>query len=270
MKYSTKVVLQMTDVIGEYITVEKDEHHYNGPVDLCCGPSGEEEGLQGNSADFSRTLEGAFNTSFANQQDALQSLQTTINQIKSGQTGPGFSGEENAALISGIENQGAAAARNTVQAAQDRTSGQVFNGQTDSSGLARTSAIAKQIQEQAGSAAATNTANALNAETAANFDQGRKNAVTAASGLTALAGQYGGAADASMSGAINENNASFQQANKINQEKGAMMADIAGLATGAVKTGLSFASGGLSNLGDGGWDAGAFFQGGVDALGGNG
>jgi hypothetical protein len=49
-----------------------------------------------------------------------------------------------------------------------------------------------------------------------------------------------------------------------------MAADIMGAVTGAAKTGLSFASGGLSNLGDGGWDPGAFFQGGMDALGGNG
>jgi len=237
---------------------------------MYCGPSGEEEGLQANSADFARTLDANYSESFANQQDVLQHLQAKINQISSGQTGPGFSGEENAALISGIQNQGAAQERNVTQAVMDRSAGQVFDGMTDSSGLARASAINKQIQERASSAAATNTANALNAETAANFGQGRANAVTAASGLTALAGQYGGAADASMSGAINENAQSFGQANKINQEKNAMAADIMGAVTGAAKTGLSFASGGLSNLGDGGWDAGAFFQGGMDALGGNG
>lgn len=206
------------------------------------GPSGSEEGLQGQSADFAKTLDANYATLFGEQQATVGRLQSVLGQIQSGETGPGFGGGENAALISQIQNQGAAAARNTTQAVQDRTSGQVFNGQTDSSGLARTSAINKQIQEQAGSAAATNTANALSAETAANFGQGRRNAETAASGLSTLAGIQ--SPNASAEAGISSNKNSFDQASKIQQQQSQMMSMVGGL----VQSGLGALSGGLGNL----------------------
>src|SRR5258708_2482001 len=174
------------------------------------GASGAETAAQGQIADFSKTLNANYSTLFGEQQATLGRLQSTLSQIQSGETGPGFGGAENAALISQIQNQGAATARNVTQAVQDRAAGQVFNGQTDSSGLARTSAINKQIGEQASSAAATNTANALTAETAANFAQGRQNAVQTASGLSTLAGIQN--PNAAASGTIEANKQSFEQA----------------------------------------------------------
>jgi len=206
------------------------------------GPSGAEEGAQGQIADFSRTLDANYQTLFGEHQATLGRLQSTLSQIQSGETGPGFGGAENAALISKIQNEGAAQARNVVQAVQDRSAGQVFNGQTDSSGLARTSAINKQIQEQASSAAATSTAQQLAAETAANFGQGRRNAETTASGLAQLAGLE--SPDAAASATISANKSSFDQASKIQDQKQQAMKMIGGIA----QAGLGALSGGLGNL----------------------
>lgn len=244
MKYSTKVVLQMTDVIGEYITVEKDQHDWDGPVALCCGPSGAEEGIAGQEGSLASTLAGDFNTQFANQQGTLSQLQSRINQI--GNTGPGFSGSENAARISNIVNQGGALARNTTQAAQDRGAGQVFGGASDSSGLARTSAISKQISEEGSAIAGAQTSNALINEQAENFQQGRANNAAAISGFDVLSGKYNPLGYAQSAG--QNLNQAFGEQDKINQEKSQMQSDVAGLITGAAKAGLGLATGGLTNL----------------------
>ena len=208
------------------------------------GPSGAEEGAQGQIADFSRTLNANYQTIFGEQQGTIGRLNSVLSQIQSGETGPGFGGAENAALISKIQNEGAAQARNVTQAVQDRTAGQVFNGMTDSSGLARTSAINKQIQEQAASAAATSTAQQLAAETAANYGQGRRNAETTASGLASLAGLEN--PNAAAGATIEANKQAFDQADKIQQEKVAQTQGIIGAVTGA---GLEALTGGLSNIG---------------------
>jgi hypothetical protein len=211
-----------------------------------CGPSSQEEGLQASSSSFANTLQGAYSTLFPQQQATLAQLNSKLSQISSGETGPGFSGAEDAARTSQIVNQGAADARNVTQAVQDRGAGQVFGGEGDSSGLARTSAINKQVQEQASSAAAGRTSNALTNLTAENYAQGRENAKVAANGFDILAGLQNPTPYANE--AISENSQSFGQADKINQEKNQMQSDIAGLVTGVAKTGLGLATGGISNL----------------------
>jgi hypothetical protein len=266
MRYSTRVVLQMTDVIGEYITVEKDEHDYNGPVALCCGPSPEEETISGEQSSLASTLRGNYNTVFGEQQQTMDQLNSTLNKISTGDTGLGFSAAEDAARQSQIINQGAANARNATQAAEDFSAGKTFNGSTDSSGLARTGGIAQQVRETAQSQADTNTANQLTKLTAANYDQGRANVDRTAAGLATLAQIQNPNPVAGAAGS--ELNSAFGSADKINQENNAVEADIAGAVTGAAKTGLSFASGGLSNLGPGS-GVGDFFSGGLNALAGN-
>lgn len=206
------------------------------------GPSGAEEGAQGQIADFSKTLDANYQTIFGEQQATVGRLQSVLSQIQSGETGPGFGGAENAALISQIQNQGAAAARDTAQAVIDRSAGRVFNGQTDTSGLARTSAINKQIQEEAASKAATATAGALSAETAANYAQGRKNAETTASGLSTLAGIEN--PNAAASSTIEANKVSFDQAAKIQQQKQQATQMVGGIA----EAGLGILGGGIGNL----------------------
>jgi hypothetical protein len=92
MKYSTRVVLQMTDQIGEYILIEKDAYDFDGQPDLCCGPSSQEETEANATEGFTNTLMGNYAQLFGNQQTTLQNLNAEIGKIQSGQQTPGFSG----------------------------------------------------------------------------------------------------------------------------------------------------------------------------------
>jgi len=267
VKYSTRVVLQMTEDPAVYVVVDKDSHEFSGQPDLACGPSGEEQGLEASSSSFSRTLQGAYQTLFGQQQGTLAQLNSRLNQIASGTTGPGFGADELNAKTSQIVNQAAANARNVEQAESNLSAGQVFAGQSDTSGLARASAIRQQLTGEAESAAETQKANALENLTATNYAQGRENAIRTVGGLQTLAGLESPTPYASE--AVNENQAAFGQANKINQENNQKWSDIAGGITGLVKTGLSFASGGLANMGEGS-GIGDFFSGGLQALSGKG
>jgi hypothetical protein len=262
MKVITKAVFDIESM--KWIEVESYE--YEGPVALCCGPSSEEETISGEQSNLASTLKANYNTVFGEQQQTMDQLNSTLNKISTGQTGLGFSAAEDAARQSQIINQGAASARNATQAAQDFAAGHTFNGSTDSSGLARESGINQQIRETAQSQADTNTANQLTKLTAANYDQGRANVDRTAAGLATLAQIQNPNPVAGAAGS--ELNSAFGSADKINQENNAVEADIAGAVTGAAKTGLSFASGGLSNLGPGS-GVGDFFTGGLNALAGN-
>ena len=256
MKVITKAVLDMETM--EWIHVES--YDYEGPVDRCCGSSGEEKSLEGSSSAFAKTLQGVFGTALESQKGVLSKLAGVINRISTGMTGPGYGAQEQADRVNQIKTTTAAAERNTQQALQDRSAGQVFGGQSDSSGLGRTSAINKQVAGQVTSNLENKESDLLNQEMIQNYEQGRANAVTTASGLNTLAGDYGAEAGMSETEAINENQIAFQQANKINQENNQWQSDLAGLATGLVKTGASVATGGLS----GGW------KGALTALGGGG
>ena len=258
MKYSTQVVLEMTDVIGEYIVVEKDSHEFSGAADLACGPTNEEKGLQASSDSFSKTLQGAYNTLFSQQQGTLTQLNSRLNQIGAGTTGPGFGASELQARTSQIVNQAGANARNLEQAEANQSAGQTFAGQQDSSGLARSSAIRQQLTGEAESAAETQKSNALENLSAENYATGRNNAITMAGGLETLAGienptPYAGAA-------INENQASFGQAKDIQQQQAQEDAAIAGGITSAAMDAATFGAGALA--GNQGFD----LQGGLSAL----
>ena len=255
----------MTEDPAVYVVVDKDSHEFSGQPDLACGPSGEEQGLEASSSSFSRTLQGAYQTLFGQQQGTLAQLNSRLNQIASGTTGPGFGADELNAKTSQIVNQAAANARNVEQAESNLSAGQVFAGQSDTSGLARASAIRQQLTGEAESAAETQKANALENLTATNYAQGREN-------VADLQGLPDGGLESPTpyaSEAVNENQAAFGQANKINQENNQKWSDIAGGITGLVKTGLSFASGGLANMGEGS-GIGDFFSGGLQALSGKG
>jgi hypothetical protein len=204
---------------------------------------------------------------FSQQQDTLAQLNSEIQQIKTGTTGPGFSAPELAAKTSQIETGAAAGARNAQQAAQNQGAGQTF-GDT-ASGLQ--SGIRKQIAGQIASNATTNEANQLTNLTAENYAQGRANAAATMGGLSTIAGienplGYAGAA----SGATQ---AGFDEANKINEQEIAKAQAVTGLITGGLSTGLKFLTGGLGNLdqtgSSSGWEqAQNFFTGGMSGMGG--
>jgi hypothetical protein len=235
--------------------------------DMFGGPSQQEESLGAQQSSLAGDLTAAYHQQLAGQTDALTKLNAQVSRIQSGETGPGFGGSENAARISEIVNQGAALSRNTTQAAQDRGAGQVFGGASDSSGLARTSAINKQISEEGSAIAGAQTSNALIKEQADNFSQGRTNASAAASGFDALAGKYNPLGFAGAAG--NEDQAAFNTANTIQQQKVAKAQAIAKLIGSAVTT---VATGGIGGLAGGaalGGGLGGFLKAGVNSVAGS-
>lgn len=225
--------------------------------DLFGGPSqGEQTAYQETSA-LSQSLLSNFRQQYAQQQSTLGQLEGEISRIQTGQTGPGFSGEENAALRSEIVNQGAAAARNAIQA--NRSVGSGATGTL-------TSGINAQVEGQIGAITGTDTANQLLKETTANYAQGRENAIRAASAFQTMYNSFNPTAYAGMAG--QELGQQFTEADKINQEKIARSQAIAGLVEKVGLGAATFGAGGIAALGSGesfGEGLGDFFKGGMNA-----
>lgn len=225
-----------------------------------CGPTDQEKNLQSSSEGFSETLKANYGQQFTEQQQALGALNNTLQEIRTGNTGTGFSPEELAAKNTQILNSGAAANANARRAAQNFGA-----GQGSSSGL--TSGIMKQIQGSIASSSANQIAGAQENLTEQNYNQGRINADKTAAGLSALAQGYN--PNASMSGAINENSESFGQAKTILEQQQQKDKTIASAIASGATAGLTFGAGGLAGLADspaGASQPGAFFSGGLSAL----
>lgn len=218
-----------------------------------CGPTKQEKELQGSSEGFSNTLQANYGTQFKEQQSTLADLNNTISQIKSGNTGQGFGPQELAAKSTQILNAGAAANANARRAAQNFGAGQGGGG-----GNGLTSGIMKQVQGEIASNSANQIAGAQENLTAANYQQGRENAVRAASGYEALAQGY--SPNSSMSGAINENAESFGEAKTIEEQQAAKDQAIASGITSAAFGAATFGAGALGGGG---------LQGGLQALSGS-
>src|ERR1700688_3844444 len=105
--------------------------------DLFGGPSSGETNAYDNQVGITNSMRSAFNQQYAQQQGVLNQLNGQIMRIQSGQTGPGFGGAENASNIALIQNQGAAQARNAIQAERMQSAGIQNSG---ASSLSRESA----------------------------------------------------------------------------------------------------------------------------------
>ena len=235
------------------------------------GATQAETGQQAQTSALSNTLSANYATNYGEQQDTLKMLNSQIQRIESGQTGPGMGGAELDARRSEIINQTAAQARNVEQQTRDFGAGKVFAGGTDSSGLARANAINKQLTEEAGSSAENLKSSELNKLTAEDYALGRTNAATAAGGLEALSGQYGFAAGRALTGGIETGKQSFDEAGVIRQqelEKGSLLG---GLVKTGLGVGLDFATGGMAGLAGTGGESflgktGDFLKGGLSSL----
>jgi hypothetical protein len=259
MKIITKAVLDMETM--QWVSIESCD--YDGPVDLCCGPTTQEKQLQASSANFASMLQSNYGTLFGEQQDVLSSINKSLSPtLAAGPNQQGFSGPELAAIqTQAIDNAGAA---NTAaqQAARNYGAGEGGGG---TSGV--TSGIQKQIQSAIGSSSANALAGQENQITQANYAQGNANYWRAAGGMQALAGEY--SPNGASSGAISENNNSFGQASQIEQQQAQEDQAIAGGITSLATDALTFGAGGIGNMGEGS-GAGDFLSGGLSALGGKG
>ena len=222
------------------------------------GPSNDQTLLTGEEGSFARLLQADFSEQFANQSDVLSRLNSALSpMIAAGPDQQGFSDKELSALNAKAISSTGGAYRNAEQALGNSIA--AHNG-----GNGLETGIDAQLKGTLASEAAGKLADQETGIALKNYETGRENFWRANAGAQALAGLY----DPSKLGSLgNEaNDLGFKEATKVQDMENAKKAAIGGLLDTGVNAALSFATGGLSNLGDGGWDLGAFAKGGFDAL----
>lgn len=227
-----------------------------------CGPSGAEQSLQNQLSSFSSLLQQNYMTLFGKQQGVLDAINRSLSPIlAAGPSQRGMAGGEVSALQTQAITSTGAANRAAEQAARTFGAGEGGGG---TSGV--TSGITKQVESAIASQQAANLSSQLTGINLADFQQGRENYFRALGGMQALSAGY--SPNEAMSGTISSNQGAFSEAKTIHEQSMEASQMIAGGVTALAGGAASFASGGITNLGDGGWDAGAFFKGGMQALGG--
>lgn len=218
-----------------------------------CGPSAEETSLQRSSSSFATMLQQNYGTLFSKQLDVLNTINKSLSPVLSaGPNQRGFSGAERSALDTQAINNTGAANRAAQQAARTYGAGE---GGGATSGV--TSGIDKQIQSAIASQSAEALGSTENKIEQADFATGRENYWRAQGGMDQLAAGYN--PNAASSGAINENQAAFGQADTIHQQDMEASQMIAG--------GLTSLAGAAMTFG-GGFAGGGGLSGGLKALGG--
>jgi len=207
------------------------------------GPSSQQEAGAAQEGGLATSLNSNYQQQYGQQQSTLQQLNNEVGRIQSGNTGPGFGGAENAAYISDIQNQGAAAARNAIQASRTVGAG---SQNAPTGGLTRESGIQQQVGGQIEAGAGINTANKLNQETAANYATGRQNAITTAQALQTMANSYNPLGYAS--GASSANSSAFNENSTINTENQQKSQAEVGLAEQVAGAAIGGVAGGMGNL----------------------
>jgi hypothetical protein len=205
------------------------------------GASQAEQSDAASQGELAKSLQQDFGQRFGQQSTTLDSLNSVINRIQSGDTGPGFGADENAARTSNIINNSEAGARNAMQATAERAAG--VGGGGDASGLARSSAIRQALNAAISAQGANQKSDLLAKNTAANYEQGRLNAAQTAGGLERLAGLQNPEGFASAASGANQ--AAFGMDNKINTEDtsgglfGSLLTAGVGLAGKAITGGIA-------------------------------
>jgi hypothetical protein len=220
-----------------------------------CGPSGSETQINAQQESLASQLNADFSSRFQSQSDLLSKLSSSISPIiAAGPNQQGFNAAESAVLNTQAINASGAAARNAKQVA-----GNFSAGQNNSSGLQ--SGVQQQIEGSIDSSAANQLATEQNQITQANYNQGRQNYFAGLNALQGVTSQYDPTQFSSQAG--QNYSTSFNQADKIQQEKNQEQADIAG---GLASLAMDSATFGGGALGGGGFD----FAGGLQALTGKG
>lgn len=202
-----------------------------------CGPSQSEKNLQASEASFDQTLQQDYSTTFAQNQDILNSLNSVLQPIvQAGPNQQGYSPQELAALNTQAIESNAQGYQQVAQA-----TGQ----QEAAAGGGKTflpSGVNAQINAAEASAAESNLSNENLGITTSNYAQGRANWQQALSGEESVAA---GESPVAYAGATtNANQAAFGEANTINQQSNAEFGQILGGIEGIG----SAAVGGIENL----------------------
>jgi hypothetical protein len=244
----------MTDVIDEYLLVEKDSHEYSGPVDVCCGSDGAEQTAQDQSQSFAKTLSTSYSSLMDQSSAAYQSATNMLQRFNQGIMNPGLSPQAMAAQETAATNAAGASARNTRQQLGN------LSGGTTSSG------ILSGVEAQLGAAADTNASNQLATAQEGianeNAQLAQQNTEFGIKTAEQQAGELGTLATGQANPAISSNNSAFSQAQTINQQNQQFAQTLGALGVSGLENFvLPGISGGLGNLDTtGGSSVGEQFQ----------
>lgn len=221
MKVITKAVLDLETL--EWIASEEESFEYSGPVELCCGPSGQEEGTAMKQNTFAGQVSSDFATRYGQQSQAINQINNILQGVQAGKLQMGFNPATAAALSTQNINSAAAANANLKRAINTNAAGRggdsgLISGQ-NTAALAGAEASVEN-QEAAGQ----------QANTIANYQQQVQNTENLLSGYGALAGQENPNALGSLAQKGLES--TFQDYDTINQQQNQEEADIAGGITG--------------------------------------
>lgn len=250
MKVITKAVLDIETL--EWVSEESFE--YSGPIELCCGPSGEEEGTAAKQNTFAGQVSADFSTRYGQQSQAINQINNILQGVQAGKLQMGFNPATAAALNTENINNAAAANANLTRAVNSSAAGRggdsgLITGQNTAALAGAKASVENQL------------AAGQQANTIANYQQQVQNTENLLSGYGALAGQENPNSLGSL--AQSGLNSTFQDYNTINQQQNQEEADIAGGITGLASNvvlpgiagginaspGQSFISGALGNLG---------------------
>jgi hypothetical protein len=222
-----------------------------------CGPSTSETRISAQQESLANQLSADFASRFADQSKLLQQLSSSLSPIISaGPNQQGMSAQELATLNTQAINSSGAAARNARQAA-----GNFSAGQNNTTGLQ--SGVRQQIEGTIDSSVANNLSNEQLGITKANYDIGRSNYFAGLNALQGVTSQYN---PGEFSGQAKSGfDSAFGMADKIQSEKNAEQASIAGGIAGLAMDAATFGLGGIGNMGAGS-GTGDFFAGGLNAL----
>lgn len=248
----------------QWVSVESYE--YSGPVDKCCGPSGQMETLSGQSANLSSLLAANYSQNFGAQSKILGDLTSLYTPIaEQGPDAQGFGPQELAALQT---QAGEGVGANYAKASQALNNTLAARGGGNE--FLPTGSEA-QLKATLASSAANQLSNEQLGITRANYAQGRSNWQQATSGLNELAKEYKPNEIAGEATATNKE--AFNQASQIQQLKNQKESAIAGGITSLATDALTFGASGIANLGAGesfSEGLGDFFKGGISGLSGKG
>lgn len=225
------------------------------------GASQQEKNISDQQAKMFSTLQDNYSTQFKGQTAILKQLSDSAGSIfASGPNQFGFSPAETAALRTQADEGTAASYQKAKQAVGAQMSGIAGGNQYLPSGTEAG------INANIATAAAGDQASKQLGITEAGYAQGRQNYLAASNILGGVAGQMDPLGYAGQAGSAGTS--AFGSASKVHEEDMAGQQAMMGMLGGALQGGMSFLSGGLSNLdkmgtSTGGEQVGNFFKGGL-------
>ncbi len=238
MRVTTKITWSM--VTGEVL--EHESYEYSGPVEKCCGASGDLKQLGKSQLGFFNNMVTQAQSIFGNSSNVFNSLIKTFSPIVgAGLNQEGLSAPEKAALESEAVTQSGIQTRNAMQAVKEANAA-YGGGNMVLPGGSETARII-----QVANAGAENTANQLNKIDLESKELGRANYFKAAAGLAEAPSVFNPATE-SENAATGAGNSAANTENAISQQNNSWVSSVTGALGGIAG---SVVTGGFSNLGKG-------------------